>query len=635
MEPANAPTDREVIDVKTGDPAARRVTFLARRFGFLCVATQLLTAPAWAQEPVGENFPITSAAGNQGGPAIAAIPASGEYLVVWQGGGQVSGQRVGSDGALIGEEFSVISDAGSSDVAFNSQTNEFFVVSVRSCFAIVGQRIAANGSLVGGVVSIFASTSQCQSSPTIAYDPLSDRYLVVWGRSSGLVRGRTIDSIGTPDGSVFSISAGLIGAGNPTVVFNEVTNQYLVSFDAFSFSVADVFGRLVNANGTLATPAFALTTAPQIQAFPSATFNSSTNQYLVVWTDNRVAPPDIFGQLVNANGGLAGANLPISTLADGEIAPTVVYSPAANRFLAVWRSPTSGNSTTPFDIFGRLFASDGTPLGKAFQVSTAGKSGLGAALAVNPGTNTFLCAWSDTRNSAVSDADIFGQLIGENQPPVADAGQDVATECDSPSGALVTLDGSGSTDINSSPGTNDDIVFFEWFEDFGSPSQTLLGSGEVSQLTLPLGTHLITLRVTDNDGDSDTDEVVIAIDDTDGDGDGIGDACDNCQDASNANQEDGDGDGVGNVCDNCPDDADATQADFDGDGLGDACESGPTLADSDFSGHVDGFDLARLARAFGSISGEPSYDPTVDLDRNGEVDGGDLAILAANFGLAT
>ncbi|MGB1658757.1 MAG: thrombospondin type 3 repeat-containing protein, partial [Longimicrobiales bacterium] len=40
----------------------------------------------------------------------------------------------------------------------------------------------------------------------------------------------------------------------------------------------------------------------------------------------------------------------------------------------------------------------------------------------------------------------------------------------------------------------------------------------------------------------------------------------------NESQTDTDLDGVGNVCDNCPDAANADQADADADGLGDPCD---------------------------------------------------------------
>lgn len=73
------------------------------------------------------------------------------------------------------------------------------------------------------------------------------------------------------------------------------------------------------------------------------------------------------------------------------------------------------------------------------------------------------------------------------------------------------LDGSSSSDPDSTEGTNNDIVSFEWFEDFGLPSETFLGTGQILEATFPLGTHAVTLRVTDSDGQTDADEVVVAV----------------------------------------------------------------------------------------------------------------------------
>jgi hypothetical protein len=98
--------------------------------------------------------------------------------------------------------------------------------------------------------------------------------------------------------------------------------------------------------------------------------------------------------------------------------------------------------------------------------------------------------------------------------PLADAGPDLDVECSGPSGASVTLDGSHSSDPNSTPGSNDDIVAFEWYESYGEPGQTRLGDGESVALTLGLGTHRITLRVVDSYGATDTDDAVIRVADT-------------------------------------------------------------------------------------------------------------------------
>jgi hypothetical protein len=79
---------------------------------------------------------------------------------------------------------------------------------------------------------------------------------------------------------------------------------------------------------------------------------------------------------------------------------------------------------------------------------------------------------------------------------------------------VVTLDGSESSDPDSTPGTNDDIVLFEWFENFGIPSETFLGNGEVLNVLLSLGAHIITLRVTDSGGDTSAADVIVTVADT-------------------------------------------------------------------------------------------------------------------------
>jgi len=101
-----------------------------------------------------------------------------------------------------------------------------------------------------------------------------------------------------------------------------------------------------------------------------------------------------------------------------------------------------------------------------------------------------------------------------NQPPVADAGDDEDVECASFDGAVVQLDGSSSSDPDSTPGTGDDIVRFEWFEDFELPDERPLGEGEFLDVSLALGRHLITLRVTDSAGESATDDVIKEVVDT-------------------------------------------------------------------------------------------------------------------------
>ncbi len=92
-----------------------------------------------------------------------------------------------------------------------------------------------------------------------------------------------------------------------------------------------------------------------------------------------------------------------------------------------------------------------------------------------------------------------------NVHPIADAGGDRTVA----PGAAVTLDGSRSSDPDSTAGTHDDIETFEWFEVSGTPVS--LGSGVLVSVPLTAGLHRIRLRTTDKGGLSDIDEATVNV----------------------------------------------------------------------------------------------------------------------------
>jgi photosystem II stability/assembly factor-like uncharacterized protein len=98
-----------------------------------------------------------------------------------------------------------------------------------------------------------------------------------------------------------------------------------------------------------------------------------------------------------------------------------------------------------------------------------------------------------------------------NTPPRAAFAPPSAVECEGPDGARVLLDGSGSQDDDSSPGTNDDIATFEWF---AGPEERPLGTGPLLSVTLPMGLTSVSLRVTDTLGESDVSTADVVVRDT-------------------------------------------------------------------------------------------------------------------------
>ena len=94
---------------------------------------------------------------------------------------------------------------------------------------------------------------------------------------------------------------------------------------------------------------------------------------------------------------------------------------------------------------------------------------------------------------------------GENLPPVAMATSDQPVQASGNgrnAAGLVNLDGSGSTD----PDGDETIVAWNWSSSSGAAS-----SGETASLSLPKGTHTVTLTVIDDQGASDSVDICVEV----------------------------------------------------------------------------------------------------------------------------
>jgi hypothetical protein len=91
-----------------------------------------------------------------------------------------------------------------------------------------------------------------------------------------------------------------------------------------------------------------------------------------------------------------------------------------------------------------------------------------------------------------------------NKPPTANAGNDQVVECIGQNGGLVTLNGSASTDPDG------DQLEYTWTGPFGSQT------GQVINVTLPIGTHCILLTVQDPSGHQDKKKIQVTVQDTQG-----------------------------------------------------------------------------------------------------------------------
>lgn len=238
------------------------------------------------------------------------------------------------------------------------------------------------------------------------------------------------------------------GAFNAAVAYNSIDNEYLVvwegddNIDGLVDNEFEIFGQLLSATGGgLGSNDFRISQAgatgnPDYSARnPDVAFNSTFNQYLVVWTADTHLPYfiddeyEIYGKVLDADGGTPfGGEFRISFNAGtgnedyDAYKPAVAYNPDADEYLVVWMADdiVQGMVDEEFEIFAQRVYSTGILVGSNLRMSDMGGSGNPLFDAHDPDVtynsrdHEYLIVWFGDDNSGglVDDElEIFGQLI--------------------------------------------------------------------------------------------------------------------------------------------------------------------------------------------------------------------------------
>ena len=252
--------------------------------------------------------------------------------------------------------------------------------------------------------------------PAVAYNPLWEEYLVVWSgddNTGALVDGENeifgqfVDAeTGAKVSTVWRVSdAGPDGdtaydAYAPAIAYNSTDHEYLVvwygdnDWAALVDEEYEIFGRRLSVNGHARGSSFRISgmgpdgNANYSAHTPAVAYNSTANQYLVVWYgDDNTAPLvdseyEIFGQRVDgATGAEIGTDFRLSDMgphgngAYDAYIPAVAYNSTEDEYLVVWYGD---DNTAPLvdgecEIFGqRVDGATGAEVGGDFRISDMG-----------------------------------------------------------------------------------------------------------------------------------------------------------------------------------------------------------------------------------------------------------------------
>jgi hypothetical protein len=398
----------------------------------------------------GKKFQLSFDEGTETSPAVhlATKETTEDFLSVWDEqtpstvGNEVFGQIFTQSGALVGSEIPVAPLANGAEdtrprIGYSPKQDTFMVVweddrnAATTGEETFAQILTSNGSLAGVNLPIGAAIAN-QQRPAIAYDSISDRYLVVWAdwrnqKTTGVdIYGQIVDSDGTLVGANFPISTARNTQDRARVSFDQIKGQFLVvwSDDRNAKTTGwDIYGQKVGPSGALVGPPIVVSNAEWDQFRPDITWDSNDNEFMAVWVDCRnVGAPacvsgektdgDIYGQVILTGGVLSGANFPIATSTASEYRPAVTFSTTSDLFLATYSDQPNNSNTGESQIWGVEVMPNGTLVGTNGLVTITSPTAIEerAGTAYNPNNNTWIV---DYVNQVASGAPQFtwGQFL--------------------------------------------------------------------------------------------------------------------------------------------------------------------------------------------------------------------------------
>lgn len=215
-----------------------------------------------------------------------------------------------------------------------------------------------------------------ESHISVAYSTGSKEFLVVYPRSHGLgygIRAVRLDNNAAPRDVVFTIAKSNQFEDNPGVAYDPVTNQFLVSYSGYDpiANFAFVNARLVQSgvNQILGAGPTQLT-ATLGTWITEVVYNPVTNQYLVAWYASSRGLTADYGRLLNADGSIASNVMLLSTRWKANDGLGVAYNKLSNTYFLVASTPLA------YDDGGvELVGSTGMPVDNGFLVTNSGSTG--------------------------------------------------------------------------------------------------------------------------------------------------------------------------------------------------------------------------------------------------------------------
>ena len=336
--------------------------------------------------PVGNQLMISNETSlEELSPAVAYNSTRREYLAVWYndrpGNDDIRAQRMAWDGKLLGHPFYVSAAGEGIDrryprVAYNSISDQYLVVwehqEISSGYSILGRRVSGAGEVLdasdleirGAGINLYTPAK-----PAVAYAYTSDKYLVVWEETwhplpiNTSIVGQVVLATGALEGNLISISQDLGG---------------------------------------------------YFRTNPDLAYNVERNEYLVAWEqldpDANPELTDIYIRRVTGNGELLfPETTKIAFYTVSSTAPAVGAMPIQpdGQYIVVFEQQYSADD---WDIQGVLISPDGV-LQTNVDIATTGANESQPSVSACLRRNQYLVGWKQVPDQQLLLSNIAGRLV--------------------------------------------------------------------------------------------------------------------------------------------------------------------------------------------------------------------------------
>jgi hypothetical protein len=313
------------------------------------------------------------------GPRVGAA-ADGSFVVSWQLGedDRAAARLFDASGAPIGPDFEVLEPLSYRQQLAVAPDATFTVVWEHpdgGFYGVFKQRFASSGSTLGTDLQVNTYTAEDQAFSTVASDGAGN-VLVTWESrfQDGTPRGsfaQVFNSSGAATGSEFQVGTYTLGNQSGPVVAGDPAGGFVVMWSDYKYdgNLPNLLARRYASSGLAQGNEF------QVNAYTSCgmgEFGSSIGpggDLVAVWACNGRDGDSsgIFGRRFASSGTPEGTEFQVNASTISHQSDPQIAHDENDGFAVTWFSDQSGSDD---DIFARHFDSNGSPTGTEFRVNT-------------------------------------------------------------------------------------------------------------------------------------------------------------------------------------------------------------------------------------------------------------------------